>query len=78
MALMARYERAPRADSGGPATPDGTPPKVTMRLGVDGTWQAVAPPQELIAEQEHRPAPPHPDDPRTGLHRNVGTYAAGS
>ena len=72
---MARYERAPRAESGDPATPDGRPQKVTMRLGPDGVWHAVREPRELVAEQERRPAPPQAEDPRTALERNVPPYA---
>lgn len=73
---MARYERDPRPAAGAPPTPDGAPPKVTMALGADGTWHPVAPPRKLVAEQEQRPAPPQPDDPRSALERNIPPYGA--
>jgi hypothetical protein len=74
---MAQFERSPRADPGGPATPDGAPPKVTMALGPDGRFHAVVPPRDATTETEQRPAPPVADDPRSALDRAIPPYAAG-
>jgi hypothetical protein len=75
--VMAQFERSPRADPGGPASVDGAPPKVTMALGPDGRFHAVAPPRDLTAETEERPAPPTAGDPRSAFERNLPPYAAG-
>ncbi len=71
---MARHQRDPRPTAGAPPTPDGAPAKVTMALGPDGTWRAVAPERDLTAETQARPRPEQPDDPRGWFERAAPPY----